>query len=1053
MMTTPSSPLYSPSASSSAVTIPTPGKSILKRPPQQQQGFFNLARFSKYLPSQQAGSASNPGEGETDERRALKRAHFILPQMTTVYPISSSNPPSMPGLRDEKAAVEQKEAERRRRIVRANSMSAADVVGEESYWSMDKVESFYRECCEGREEFPHPPISAALKKAADANPRAVDFSGIQITVASAAILSDVLAIEWGLRKVVFKECDLDEAILKPLLHALLIPDSLHFLSVSSNRRLKTPAFRLIGAYLGKTKSLQFLDISQNPLEKKAVEYIAGALTPAPNPGLESLKLDDCALKPAALEVLAHAVRTSSLKNISLRHNRIGATGTVALALMIRDYPDFIPSSNSPLAPPSPIPSANSSAAPSPQLGTASLPASPVTTSSAASLSNVAASLHSPATRLPPPRHGPILPPPQHPSTAVQTTYTPYVPRAKRLAAARAEAAAGAPLGVDGKPVPTISSSAQGGVTARHASPVTQSSPALNARSSSIEQGPSAALLDKVRALDALPRLGALRTLDLKGNDIRGGITYIAQVLKRNRTLKVLNLSENKLDVQGLVSIAEALKYNSCLETLDLSRNPCCGPSLDGIVCLRTAFTLNTALKQLFLANTGLTSAGAIALAEFLPESSSLLALGLTDNQLDIAGIMALSSGLKANHVMRVLDLSIPPGDEDLARVCRDIFNTCVRNTQEAEQLHHAETGDSKTGPDRKAVWGMIEKSQLAKRIRQDEAKKNAQDVPSQAHACIAEMEGVLSAAPRGEEPRPLEDTNPDLAKKATGLNHALAALIQKASDPTRLEELLVLNDTLTDLLAGRYTPKPKPIGLGLAISNTNGHRSTNGSQYLEPPSDSDTGEEDEPTTPRVDKGKARAEPEPEVHEKVLSPTIALESEDEEERARLAELGIPPEEDEDAPTALDQSRSWVAEEGEVFRKGQILLTEEEMEGDYAGEELRVELLEAEVERPPPRTVLDDFGTMEVDPLMEPPPTPTPTVQEPTRPPPRPYIPRRRSSQASLNSVSSTGSATSKEGSIKSPTTPTPPSLLARPLLALKTSVSPQTSAPSSPHTGS
>lgn len=34
--------------------------------------------------------------------------------------------------------------------------------------------------------------------------------------------------------------------------------------------------------------------------------------------------------------------------------------------------------------------------------------------------------------------------------------------------------------------------------------------------------------------------------------------YIAQVLKRNRTLKVLNLSENKIDVAGLLSIAEAL---------------------------------------------------------------------------------------------------------------------------------------------------------------------------------------------------------------------------------------------------------------------------------------------------------------------------------------------------------------------------------------------------------------------------------------------------------------------------------------------------------------
>jgi hypothetical protein len=34
---------------------------------------------------------------------------------------------------------------------------------EADYWAMDKVESFYRECCKCREDFPHPRISAALK--------------------------------------------------------------------------------------------------------------------------------------------------------------------------------------------------------------------------------------------------------------------------------------------------------------------------------------------------------------------------------------------------------------------------------------------------------------------------------------------------------------------------------------------------------------------------------------------------------------------------------------------------------------------------------------------------------------------------------------------------------------------------------------------------------------------------------------------------------------------------------------------------------------------------
>lgn len=50
-------------------------------------------------------------------------------------------------------------------------------------------------------------------------------------------------------------------------------------------------------------SLQFLDLSQNPLDKKSVEYIVAALVTAPEPGLVSLRLDDCSLRPGALEVL------------------------------------------------------------------------------------------------------------------------------------------------------------------------------------------------------------------------------------------------------------------------------------------------------------------------------------------------------------------------------------------------------------------------------------------------------------------------------------------------------------------------------------------------------------------------------------------------------------------------------------------------------------------------------------------------------------------------------------------------------------------------------
>ena len=175
-----------------------------------------------------------------------------------------------------------------------------------------------------------------------------------------------------------------------------------------------------------------------------------------------------------------------MQNISLRHNRVSAAGAVALALMIKDYPDTIPSSNtlSPslsLSPPStPLDTPTRESSPR-------LPLSPL------------------------PRAGPVLPPPRHPPTATPTTYTPYIPRSKRSAIGT--------MSPTNNSIPIITSNSQGGITtARH--PPMPSKPGFTPPTSINHHGPSAALLDKVRALDTLPRLGALRTLDLKGNDIR-----------------------------------------------------------------------------------------------------------------------------------------------------------------------------------------------------------------------------------------------------------------------------------------------------------------------------------------------------------------------------------------------------------------------------------------------------------------------------------------------------------------------------------------------------
>lgn len=226
--------------------------------------------------------------------------------------------------------------------------------------------------------------------------------------------------------------------------------------------------------------------------------------------------------------------------------------------MIRDYPDVVPTPTS--LPHSPSVTPNSSSTSSPTISVSNLPmGSPPSTPIAQAPSPLST------------RNGPPVPPPRHPAVSMRTTYTPYVPRVRRGTSVATTATN--PLSPTGHHIPIITSSSQGGVTTRH--PVPGGSGIASIDGHRHDAGPSAALLDKVRALDSLPRLGALKTLDLKGNDLRvssvffseisqlsflyqTGITYIAQVLKRNRTLKVLNLSENKLDVPCLVIIAEAL---------------------------------------------------------------------------------------------------------------------------------------------------------------------------------------------------------------------------------------------------------------------------------------------------------------------------------------------------------------------------------------------------------------------------------------------------------------------------------------------------------------
>ncbi|KAK9765364.1 hypothetical protein K7432_006372 [Basidiobolus ranarum] len=190
----------------------------------------------------------------------------------------------------------------------------------------------------------------------------------------------------------------------------------------------------------------------------------------------------------------------------------------------------------------------------------------------------------------------------------------------------------------------------------------------------------------------------LEKLDVSMNEIKGGVQYVAQSLKRNLMLKELLITQNGIDTRGMAQLADSLAVNKNLKAFDLSRNPC-STSTDGIIAMRSALASNQSLETLILSETKMNSEGAIAIAEFLPETKCLRNLDLSSNpEIDIAGVLALSVSLRMNWSIVCLDVSVAPDDPELAELSRDILSTCIRNM---EKVPHKASRESISSSDTK----------------------------------------------------------------------------------------------------------------------------------------------------------------------------------------------------------------------------------------------------------------------------------------------------------------------------------------------------------------
>ncbi|KAI9286379.1 hypothetical protein BC943DRAFT_18415 [Umbelopsis sp. AD052] len=404
---------------------------------------------------------------------------------------------------------------------------------------------FYETACRNKDEHMFQPLVRQLQEQAHmAHLTSLDLSNYLIDREAAEPISDILTLEHNIQRLIMQNCGLEDETIKLMLNGLLTSDSIKYLNIANNKKIKANGYKFIAIYMRESTSLQVLNLSLNNFDKKSVQMISqGLLSKKSNAGLDTLIMDACLFRPSLLEALAVGVKnTASLKTLSLRNNRINHQGASWIGVMLRDY---------------------------------------------VSLGFYAGSTES------------------------------------------------------------ISST------------------------SSIQHG--------------------LERLALDGNDLRQGIQFVAQALKRNQSLKELGLNGCKIDARSAVYLGDALKYNQALEKLNISNNDLGIPVRDGFSSLSLGLQHHPSLRDIDLKGTSMKTE---EISKSLPYVKSLMRLDLRNNpHITIEGYASLAEAMKRNHTLAFLDIDVSQANQELTQLQSEILTQCSHNTRR----NFAETTDGEDG--------------------------------------------------------------------------------------------------------------------------------------------------------------------------------------------------------------------------------------------------------------------------------------------------------------------------------------------------------------------
>ncbi|CAG8978267.1 hypothetical protein HYALB_00010219 [Hymenoscyphus albidus] len=195
------------------------------------------------------------------------------------------------------------------------------------------------------------------------------------------------------------------------------------------------------------------------------------------------------------------------------------------------------------------------------------------------------------------------------------------------------------------------------------------------------------------------REGRCEGLDLGGNDLKDQLGVIAGALSADTEIYALSVAECNLTPDSLWTLFPELVKLKNFRFIDLSQNHAlfeAQPSAIGL--LRRYIPKMPILKRIHLSNVSMTPDQAIALAEILPESSSLAHLSIMENpqlaalanakdeasQEEACALYAsLMAAVRVSNTIMCIDIEVPSQDssEVVKALAKQVVAYCLRNME------------------------------------------------------------------------------------------------------------------------------------------------------------------------------------------------------------------------------------------------------------------------------------------------------------------------------------------------------------------------------------